>query len=184
MRPRFGVAARPFRKPLVLLSPKSLLRHKDVRSSLAEMGPGTSFCEVLPALSESELVPPDRVRRLIFCSGRVHVDLVAAIREHARGGVSDVVVHLIEQIAPFPYQAVQSTLIRFPAAELVWCQEEPMNGGAWAYVRPRFETACRAACTGHGTPAYIGRDPSAAPATGLAELHRTELSALIAEAVK
>ena len=210
--------ARPYRKPLVVMAPKGLLRHRAVASALAELGPGTRFEPVLPAMAEAELAPPARVRRVVFCSGRVHVDLVAALRavaaaaeEEEEGGGADgertaegagaasdaaapspgaggidVAVVKLEQLCPFPTDGVLEALRRYPrATEHVWCQEEPLNAGAWSYVRPRLEMA-RAeagAGTGRGSLRYVGRPPSAAPATGLQELHDAELRALVADAI-
>ena len=202
--------ARPFRKPLVVMAPKSLLRHRLVRSPLAALGPGTKFEAVLPAIAADELVPPEDVRKLVFCTGRVHVDLVTACAARAEGSPEaqaerevgaataapnmapntvpkgDVAIIKLEELCPFPHDGVRQALRRYPAAEIVWCQEEPLNAGAWAYVRPRLELASRGAprSTAQAKPVtYVGRPPAAATATGLTELHELELKRLVAEAV-
>ena len=118
------------------------------------------------------------------CFGQVYVNLLEEMRT---AEAHDIALVRLEQISPFPYHAVQEHLQRFARAQLVWCQEEPMNAGAWAYVKPRLQLAARAtAPTPHDARelSYAGRKPSAAPATGLAELHKAELSELLAEALR
>jgi 2-oxoglutarate dehydrogenase E1 component len=173
--------ARPFRKPLVVMSPKSMLRHKLTWSQLADFLPGTRFHPVLPV--DTGLPPDAEPRKLIFCSGKVYADLAAAV---SSAGARDIAIFRLEQISPFPYFAVQAELSRFPIAQLVWCQEEPLNAGAWAYVRPRLETACRNASPERAVhaPLYAGRKPAAAPATGLTQQHEMEVAEFVARAIR
>ena len=133
---------RKFRKPLILMTPKSLLRHKRVVSDLAEMGPGTTFHRVLWDDAQSrqgekiKLKPDSEIRRVVLCSGKVYYDLYEA-REAA--GIDDVYLMRVEQLYPFPAKALVSELSRFPKAEIVWAQEEPRNMGAWSFVEPNIE---------------------------------------------
>lgn len=163
---------RLFRKPLVIMSPKSLLRAPQARSDLSEMASGTRFMPVIP---EHESLT--NVRRHIFCSGKVYYDLLARRIEK---GIKDVAITRVEQIAPFPYYQVAEEAKRFPNAEIVWCQEEPMNMGAWFYTAPRLETALRE--TKRNRPRYVGRAPSASPATGLYSIHNRETDAFLTDA--
>ena len=173
--------ARPFRKPLVVMSPKELLRHKLTWSPLSDFLPGSAFRPVLPVHTGVPLAS-DPPRKIIFCSGRVYAALAAAC---SAADARDIVIFRLEQVSPFPYFAVQKELRRYPTAQLVWCQEEGLNAGAWAYVRPRLETAGRAASPGRHAhaPMYAGRRPAAAPATGIQQQHETELAELIAQAI-
>lgn len=177
---------RDFRKPLVLMTPKSLLRHKRVVSTLDELGPEASFHRVLwddaQALTDQKikLVDDDKVRRVIMCSGKVYYDLYEA-REKA--GIDDVYLMRLEQLYPFPDQALSEELARFTQAEMIWCQEEPLNMGAWDFAEPRIERVLDAINAKHKRPHYVGRSPMAATATGLMSKHLTELEAFVAEAL-
>ncbi|MFN3590859.1 MAG: 2-oxoglutarate dehydrogenase E1 component [Thermaurantiacus sp.] len=163
---------RPFRKPLVIMTPKSLLRHKRAVSSLAEMGAGTSFHRVL-----DDLVTPDpaAVRRLILCSGKVYYDLADARDAEAR---DDVYILRVEQLYPFPGDVISDYAKGFPNLEtVVWAQEEPRNAGAWFFVEPLIEESLGI------RPVYAGRAASAATATGLLRRHQAEQAKLVAEAL-
>ena len=169
---------RMFRKPLVVMTPKSLLRHRLATSKLANMGPGTSFHRVM--YSDEVLCPDNEVKRVILCSGKVYYDLY---QERARRGLKEVFFLRLEQLYPFPFRALTKELGRFPHAEVVWCQEEPRNMGAWAFVEPRIErvlTEIGAVC---GRPAYVGRDEAAAPASGLLAKHDEGQRKLVDEAL-
>ena len=180
--------ARPFRKPLIVMSPKQLLRHKAVRSPVGDFLPGTMFERVIvdePLAGGA----PAHATRLILCSGRIWLDLMG-MRNANPEAAAGIALLRLEQIAPFPYDRVKSELERFPHAELVWVQEEPINAGAWAYVQPRVNVAASQPATpgGDGPGSvrrirYVGRRASAAPATGLIELHKLELADLLKEAV-
>ncbi len=171
---------RDFRKPLVVLTSKNLLRHPLARSALAEMAEGTAFAKVIPSAPAGK---EEKVRRVIFCSGQVYYALARAIEANA---LREVAVARIEQISPFPYDQVVRECDRFPnATALVWCQEEAMNLGPWSYVEPRVEAALRAASNFHAGRrlAYAGREPSAAVATGYKKQHVAEEHALLAAAL-
>ena len=168
---------RDFRKPLVVMSPKSLLRHRLVKSDVEDFLPGTRFKRYLPD-DGAGLVAPDKVRKLVLCSGKVYFDLLAA-REAK--GADDVAISRVEQISPFPHDKVQADVALYPNAEVVWCQEEPKNMGAWAYARPRIVTSARDVRPVQ--VAYAGRAPSAATSTGHASHHAKELEKFLAEAL-
>ena len=161
---------RSFRKPLVVMAPKSLLRHKQVVSSLADMGPGTSFHRVM----YEDQLPSDaeEARQVILCSGKVYYDLAAHRDEHERG---DVALVRLEQLYPFPAKALDELLGRFDGATPVWCQEEPRNMGAWSFVLQRL--------LDRGTKIeYAGRPEAASPATGSYRRHRAEQEHLVKRA--
>ena len=156
---------RPFRKPLVLMTPKSLLRHKAAISDLSEFEPGTGFQRVIGDKAAS-----GKVRRVILCSGKVYYDL-------AERRPDDVALVRLEQLYPFPEQELAAELARYPDAEIVWCQEEPENMGAWQFVDRKLETI-----SGR-RPRYVGRPAAAAPATGYAKVHQAEQARLVNEAL-
>ena len=174
---------RPFRKPLIVMSPKSHLRHRLAVSDLEDFAPGSSFQPVLLSYGDEAPVEAHAMRKIIFCSGRVYFDVLAACQASK---ASDVALVRLEQISPFPYHAVQAHLERFPNAAIVWSQEEPMNAGAWTYVKPRLQLAATAAAPARQdlSLTYAGRKPSAATATGLSQLHKIELEELLAEALR
>ncbi len=169
---------RNFRKPLVIMTPKSLLRHKLAVSSLADMAENSHFSFVLNELDT--LVATDEVRRVVVCSGKVYYDLLAERREK---GVKDVAILRLEQIFPFPEQTLAAALKPYINADVVWCQEEPANMGAWSFVDRRIERVL-AANGGRATrPSYAGRVDAASPATGLAKVHAAEQMALVRDAL-
>ncbi|WP_448586026.1 2-oxoglutarate dehydrogenase E1 component [Thermaurantiacus sp.] len=163
---------RGFRKPLILMTPKSLLRHPRAKSSLAELGAGTSFHRCLDDLANPD---PEAVRRLILCSGKLFYELAEARDAEAR---TDIYILRVEQLYPFPSDTIASYAKRFPRLEtVVWAQEEPKNAGAWTFVAPLIEEALGV------RPLYAGRAASAATATGLMRRHLAEQAKLIAEAL-
>ncbi|MGO6777704.1 2-oxoglutarate dehydrogenase E1 component [Rhizobium leguminosarum] len=173
--------ARPFRKPLILMTPKSLLRHKRCRSDLSDFGPGSSFRRILrdDAEGNGDLVEVSSVRRVLVCSGKIYFDLEAERRKRA---VSDVYILRLEQLYPFPAKALALELNRFGDAEIWWCQEEPKNMGAWSFVEPYVEWSSG---QGRGValrPSYVGRPASASTATGHMSRHAAELQAIMDEA--
>jgi 2-oxoglutarate dehydrogenase E1 component len=171
---------RPFRKPLIVMTPKSLLRHKLCTSSLEEMGPGSSFHRVMYEQPPSQA---DRdVTRVVLCSGKVYYDLVQRRQEL---GLDQVVALLrLEQLAPFPDEILAEELVRFPKrAPIVWCQEEPRNMGAWSFVAPRIEAVLERIGMRHTRPVYAGRLPAASTATGLYQQHVREQSNLVETAL-
>jgi len=177
---------RKFRKPLILMTPKSLLRHKRVISNLDEMGPGTSFHRVLwddaqsRANSVIQLKPDAEIKRVVLCSGKVYYDLYDA-REAA--GLDSVYLMRLEQLYPFPARALIQELGRFPNAEMVWCQEEPKNMGAWTFAEPNLEWVLQHCGAKHPRFSYAGRASSASTATGLLSRHQQEQAALVREAL-
>ncbi|MGB3719097.1 MAG: 2-oxoglutarate dehydrogenase E1 component [Proteobacteria bacterium] len=182
---------RNFRKPLVLMTPKSLLRHKRVVSHISEFGPGTSFHRILWDGADRsherydattiQLKPDNEIRRVVLCTGKVYYDLYEA-REQL--GIDDVYLMRVEQLYPFPARALMAELARFPNAEFVWCQEEPRNMGAWTYVEPNIEWVLQHIRAKHLRPRYVGRAAAASPATGLMSRHLQEQKALVEEALK
>ncbi|XP_058835198.1 2-oxoglutarate dehydrogenase complex component E1 isoform X1 [Topomyia yanbarensis] len=130
--------AMPFRKPLILLTPKSLLRHPEAKSPFSEMVDGTEFQRIIPDASAAS-ENPSKVKKLIFCSGRVYYDILKARRE--RQLESEIAISRLEQISPFPYDLIKAECAKYSNAELVWAQEEHKNQGYWTYVQPRFDTA-------------------------------------------
>jgi len=169
---------RNFRKPLVIFTPKSLLRHKLAVSSLDEMGEDSAFRFVIPELDP--IAPPDQVRRVVLCSGKVYYDLVTERRERRIG---DVAILRLEQIYPFPEKTLTRELTPFRNAELVWCQEEPENAGAWHFVDRRLEKVLTDIGGKARRPRYVGRDAAASPATGSARAHAAEQAAIVAAAL-
>jgi len=163
---------RPFRKPLIIMTPKSLLRHKRAVSNLSELAEGSSFHRVLDDLVDP---PVEGVKRLILCSGKVYYDLADARDEQGR---DDLYILRVEQLYPFPGDVVAEYAARFPNLEaVVWCQEEPKNAGAWFFVDPLIEEALGRRAV------YAGRAAAASTATGLARRHAAEQAKLIAEAL-
>ncbi len=169
---------RNFRKPLVIMTPKSLLRHKRVVSKLDDLAPGTRFHRIL---EDVELPSsPAKARQLVLCSGKVYYDLLE--KREQLGGVD---VHLLrlEQLYPFPTDALAKILARYKSARLVWCQEEPRNMGAWSFVRERIEQVAEEAGCRHPEPRYVGRRDYASPATGNHERHVAQQQRLVEEAL-
>jgi 2-oxoglutarate dehydrogenase E1 component len=169
---------RGFRKPLIVMSPKSLLRHKSVISRLDDLGPGSGFhrvlyCDELPSA-------PEQARQLVLCSGKVYYDLVEARK--ARGS-SDVHFLRLEQLYPFPEDALAELLEPYRHCHLVWCQEEPRNMGAWSVASGFIQEVAEAAGCVHPVPRYAGRPTAASPATGAFPVHQAEQEALLEDAL-
>jgi 2-oxoglutarate dehydrogenase E1 component len=175
---------RDFRKPLIVAAPKNLLRHPMARSTFADMAPSARFQRVIP---DNELeVPSDKVRKLVFCSGKLYYELLAA--RQAEGGESahDVALVRIEQLFPFPFDLVGAEVAKYPNAEVVYAQEEPKNMGAWAHVQPRIRTAILELAdrpVGARHARYVGRSSTAATAAGYGALHTEEQKAVVSEAL-
>ncbi|HTK80401.1 MAG TPA: 2-oxoglutarate dehydrogenase E1 component, partial [Rhizomicrobium sp.] len=176
---------RLFRKPLILMTPKSLLRHKRVVSKLEEFGPGSSFHRVLwdgaqhdPG-SSLEIAPDFLIKRVVLCTGKIYYDL---FEEREKRGQDRIQILRVEQLYPFPDKVLAQELRRFPKAEIVWCQEEPKNQGAWTFVEPRIQESI-AHLGGTQSPRYIGRPEYASTAAGLVSQHNAELKALLDEAL-
>jgi len=169
---------RDFRKPLVIMTPKSLLRHKACVSRLEDMGPGTTFHRVLD--ERDTRVKSGKAKRLVMCSGKVYYDLAAA-RDAAE--MWDTEIIRVEQLYPFPSKALTEVLAMTPKASLVWCQEEPKNMGSWTFVRDFIEDAMGDVGCKQERLAYAGRAAAASPATGSLSRHNREQSALVNEAL-
>jgi 2-oxoglutarate dehydrogenase E1 component len=178
---------RQFRKPLVLMTPKSLLRHKRVVSDLGQFGPGSSFHRLLwddAQFLEGQAIklkPDGLIRRVVLCSGKVYYDLY---EERERLGIDDVYLLRIEQLYPFPARALIQELSRFADAEMVWCQEEPKNMGAWSFIEPNLSWVLDHIEARHKRPRYAGRPASAATAVGLMRKHQLQLKALLDESLR
>ncbi|XP_028167080.1 2-oxoglutarate dehydrogenase, mitochondrial isoform X3 [Ostrinia furnacalis] len=203
--------ALPFRKPLILMTPKSLLRHPEAKSSFDDMKDGTTFRRVIPEEGVASQ-NPSKVRKLVFCSGRVYYDLIKQRRD--RGLEADIAVARVEQISPFPYDLIKAEVAKYPNAQLVWSQEEHKNQGSWSYIEPRCRTllqnqkTIRAKSQSQGgswlsqlfggekpaapqndsdsetvprTISYNGRPTAASPATGSKAAHNKELKNLLDE---
>ena len=169
---------REFRKPLILMTPKSLLRHKRAVSKIEEMAEGTSFHRVL--WDEGEFVADNKIKQVVLCSGKVYYDLA---EERDKCGIKDVYILRVEQLYPYPEKALENELSRFPNARVVWCQEEPRNMGSWTYIREPLEDHLRNMGHSEIVVRYAGRDAAAAPATGLASKHAAQQAALVDDAL-
>ncbi|WP_299845686.1 2-oxoglutarate dehydrogenase E1 component [uncultured Roseovarius sp.] len=172
---------RTYRKPLILMTPKSLLRHKMAVSKAEEFTTGSSFHRVLwddaqLGNSDTKLVADKKIKRVVLCSGKVYYDL---LEERDSRGLDDVYIMRVEQFYPFPAISMVQELGRFKQAEVVWCQEEPKNQGAWSFIEPNIEWVLTRIKAKHTRPGYAGRPASASPATGLAAQHKAQQEALV-----
>jgi 2-oxoglutarate dehydrogenase E1 component len=168
---------RNFRKPAVIFTPKSLLRHKLAVSSLADMS-DRGFQFVIPEIDP--IAPPDKVRRVVICSGKVYYDLLAERRAHEE---TDVAIIRLEQLYPFPENTLGRVLGPYHNADVVWCQEEPENMGAWSFIDRRLEKVLGRLDSKVTRPIYFGREAAASPATGQARVHMREQATLVAAAL-
>ncbi|WP_406648428.1 2-oxoglutarate dehydrogenase E1 component [Aliisedimentitalea scapharcae] len=176
---------RTFRKPLILVTPKSLLRHKLCVSNAEDFTTGSSFHRVLwddaqKGNSDTQLVADDKIKRVVICSGKVYFDL---LEERDARGIDDVYLMRLEQYYPFPALSMVNELERFKTAEVIWCQEEPKNQGAWTFIEPNIEWVLTRIGADYKRPRYVGRATSASPATGLASQHKAQQEALVNEAL-
>jgi 2-oxoglutarate dehydrogenase E1 component len=177
---------REIRKPLILMTPKSLLRHKRAVSPLDEMANGTSFHRLLWDDAQElegekiKLAADSKIRRVVLCSGKVYFDLY---EEREKRGIDDIYLLRVEQLYPFPTKALVAELSRFKQAEIVWCQEEPRNMGAWFFVDTFLRWVLEQIGAKHKQPRYAGRAASAATATGLMSKHLAQLKQLLEEAL-
>ncbi|WP_139974784.1 MULTISPECIES: 2-oxoglutarate dehydrogenase E1 component [Brucella/Ochrobactrum group] len=177
---------RDFRKPLIMMTPKSLLRHKRAVSTLAEMSGESSFHRLLwddAQYNKDEgikLQKDAKIRRVVLCSGKVYYDLY---EEREKRGIDDVYLLRVEQLYPFPAKALINELSRFRQAEMVWCQEEPKNMGAWSFIDPYLEWVLAHIDAKHQRVRYAGRPAAASPATGLMSKHLAQLAAFLEDAL-
>ena len=177
---------REIRKPLILMTPKSLLRHKRAVSRLDELAKGATFHRILYDDAQMQpdekikLVPDAKIRRVVLCSGKVYYDLY---EEREKRGIDDIYLLRMEQLYPVPLKALVQELGRFKGAEVVWCQEEPRNMGAWHFIEPYLEWVLNQISAANKRPRYAGRSAAAATATGLMSKHQAQLKALLDEAL-
>ncbi|MCP4329508.1 MAG: 2-oxoglutarate dehydrogenase E1 component [Alphaproteobacteria bacterium] len=173
---------RKFRKPLILMTPKSLLRHKMAISNLSEFTEGTTFHRVLwdHGQQAGTLADDGDIRRVVMCTGKVYYDLY---QERESRGLKDVYLLRLEQLYPFPREALTNELARFPQAEMVWCQEEPKNMGAWSSVEPSIELVLGEVGARHKRPSYAGRVAAASPASGSLKRHQAEQKKFVDDAL-
>jgi 2-oxoglutarate dehydrogenase E1 component len=167
------------------MTPKSLLRHKLAVSNAEDFTKGSSFHRVLwddaqKGNSDTKLVTDDKIKRVVICSGKVYFDL---LEERDSRGIDDVYLMRLEQFYPFPALSMMKEMERFIDAEVVWCQEEPKNQGAWTFVEPNIEWILTRIGAKHTRPVYAGRQASASPATGLSSQHKAQQQALVNDAL-
>jgi len=171
---------RDFRKPLVVFTPKSLLRHKLAVSNMEDFIGESTFHRILWDHDREKLAPAKKIRKIILCTGKVYYDLLQARRENKQ---YDVRLLRVEQLYPFPAQSLQSELKEYPNAEIVWCQEEPRNQGYWYFVQEAIEGVLVNMKHKCKRPVYAGRPSASAPATGVLKRHQEEQAKLIADAL-
>ncbi len=170
---------RPFRKPLIIFTPKSLLRHKLAVSKLEEMGPNTTFHRVL--WDDKPPAADDKIKKIVLCTGKVYFDL---FEEREKRGLKDTIIMRVEQLYPFPFNALAKEMVRYKNVKsVVWCQEEPKNLGYWQFVEPRLEETLATAKLKIGRPRYVGRPEYAATATGSYKRHNAEQAKLVDQAL-
>ncbi|MES1991465.1 MAG: 2-oxoglutarate dehydrogenase E1 component [Pseudomonadota bacterium] len=178
---------RKFRKPLIIMTPKSLLRHKRVHSKIEEFGPDSTFHRVLWDDAQMlkgekiQLVSDDKIKRVVMCTGKVYYDLY---EERENREINDVYLMRVEQLYPFPAKSLMTELARFKQAEIVWCQEEPKNMGAWQFMEPNIEWVLDQVGARYRRAKYVGRPASAATAVGLMSKHIQQLNQLLADALR
>ncbi len=178
---------RDFRKPLIIMTPKSLLRHKKAVSELSEMGADSCFHRILWDDAEApgkpkttiKLTSDEKIRRVILCTGKVYYDL---LEDREKRGIDDVYLLRLEQLYPFPAKALLDELSRFEKAQVVWCQEEPKNMGSWAFIQPYIEWVLDQMGRNGERARYVGRPASASTATGLMRNHLAQLQAFLDDA--
>jgi hypothetical protein len=172
---------RDFRKPLIMMTPKSLLRHKLAVSPIDMFGPDSTFHRVLWDDDQQKLAKPEKIKRVVLCSGKVYYDLLQERRERK---IDNVMILRLEQLYPFPDEALETELSAYKNAEIVWCQEEPKNQGYWQFVDPFIEDVLiKMKHKGVQRAKFVGRKAAAAPATGLMKRHNIEQAKLVDEAL-
>jgi 2-oxoglutarate dehydrogenase E1 component len=176
---------RTYRKPLVIMAPKSLLRHKMAVSTADDFTGATSFHRLLwddaqYGNSDTKLVADAKIKRVVLCSGKVYYDLLA---ERDARGIKDIYLMRVEQLYPIPEKALTTELARFKAADFIWCQEEPKNQGYWGHINPPIEEVMIKTNPKAPRLKYVGRNAAAAPATGLASNHKKQQDALVNDAL-
>lgn len=174
---------REYRKPLIIVAPKSLLKHRLAKSDIEvfdDTGDDTRFQPVISETS-TDLVAPEKIKRVIFCTGKVYYEL---LEEREKKQVKDIALVRVEQLAPFPFHAVAAQIAKYPKAEITWCQEEPKNMGAWFFTSQGLRTSIRKVRNiAEPTVKYFGRGPSASPAVASHERHEAEQKGLVRDAL-
>jgi len=171
---------RDFRKPLVIMSPKNLLRLREASSNFEDFETGSIFHRLIPEATPQKLVPNDQVKRLIYCSGKVYYELIAH-REATK--TKNVAIVRVEQLIPFPFDLVAAEAQKYKNAELAWAQEEPKNMGAFSFTYHHIRSAVRKDRGPTTEVTYIGRKASASPATGSIQIHHNETEEFLEHAV-
>lgn len=171
---------RDFRKPLIMMTPKSLLRHKLAVSDMSMFTEGSTFHRILWDDDKDILVKPEKMKRVVLCTGKVYYDL---LEERRKREIKDVTILRLEQIFPFPFNALGEEIRQYKNAEVVWCQEEPENQGAWSFVDRKIEKSLVDVKHKSSRPIYAGRIEAASPATGSNSRHHAEQAALINDAL-
>lgn len=174
---------RDFRKPLIVMAPKKLLKYKDASSKIEDFGEGLKFKRTIGERNLSLVKDPKKVKRVVFCSGQVYYD-IAKERDNRKD--SETAVISVEQLFPMPYDHLKRHLENYSnASDIVWCQEEPKNYGAYTYMLPRLRALFRKInITDRVTLRYAGRGSSSSPATGFHKVHAAQQKALIDEALR
>lgn len=171
---------RDFRKPLILMTPKSLLRHKLCVSKMEDFTAGSTFHRVLWDDDKDELAKPKDIKRIVLCTGKVYYDL---LEERRKRKIKNIILMRVEQLYPFPADVLKEELAPYSSAEVVWCQEEHKNMGAWSFINPRLENVLVEMKHKAGRPSYVGRDEAASPATGSLRIHNIQQTKLVDEAL-
>ncbi|MDN5248648.1 MAG: 2-oxoglutarate dehydrogenase E1 component [Alphaproteobacteria bacterium] len=169
---------RDFRKPLIMMTPKSLLRHKRAQSSFAELAQDSGFKRILP--DTASLQNDAKIRRVILCSGKVYYDLY---EEREKRGIDDIYIIRLEQLYPLPATELAQELSRFSSAQMIWCQEEPKNMGAWSFIEPHLEATLISINAKYTRARYVGRPAAASPSVGLMSEHLKQLAAFLEDAL-
>ncbi len=177
---------RNFRKPLILMTPKSLLRHKRAVSTIDQFAAGSTFHRLLwddAQFLKNEpikLVPDEKIRRVVLCAGKVYYDLY---EEREKRGIQDIYLLRVEQLYPVPLKALVGELSRFRRAEIVWCQEEPKNQGSWFFIEPYLQWVLAQTGADKSAIRYVGRAASASPAAGQMSKHLAQLKSFLDDAL-
>ena len=166
---------RPFRKPLIVVAPKKLLKLKAANTDMDALDVGLRFKRVLPDTSAG-LVADNKIRKVLFCSGQVYYDLE---NERTKRGIKDIAIVRVEELSPFPFRSVEPELKKYSNAEPMWVQEEPKNQGAWTFVEPRFRNLLDKMKHKYADVDYAGRAISASTATGYGKTHTAELQSYL-----
>jgi len=172
--------ARDFRKPLIVVAPKNMLRLRECTSNIEDFLDGEMFHRMFPETFPEELVANDKIKRVVMCSGKVYYELLAKRRQLQCDSVA---IIRLEQLSPFPFDRCSEYIQQYPNAELVWCQEEPKNMGPWVYVCDRIMTAMRHYGIPEVKPRFVGRKAMAASAGGYGSVHAKEQASLIERAL-